>query len=35
MADQGPDELAKKTFVYTMLGTVIYIGVVFAFVLYR
>ncbi len=35
MSDQGPDELAKKAFVYTMVGTAIYIGVVFAFILHR
>ena len=35
MANQGPDELAKSTFLYTMVGTVIYIGVVVAFILYR
>lgn len=35
MANQGPHELAKRTFIYTMVGTIIYIGVVFAFVLHR
>ena len=35
MSDENPDEVAKKTFVYTMLGTAIYVGVVFAFILFR
>ncbi len=34
MADQDPaNELAKKTFLLTMVGAAIYIGVVFAFIL--
>jgi hypothetical protein len=35
VADQGPDQLAKKTFIYTMIGAAIYIGVVFAWILWR
>jgi hypothetical protein len=35
MADQEikPDSLAKKAFIITMLGAILYIGVVFGFVI--
>ena len=34
MADNdSPDDVAKKTFVITMISAVLYIGVVFAFIL--
>ena len=35
MNHPNPEELAKKLFVYTVLGAVAYIGVVFAFILFR
>ncbi len=30
-----PDDIAKKIFAYTMLGTALYVGVVFGFILFR
>lgn len=35
MAEQTPDDISKKFFLYTMLGTALYAGVVFVFILSR
>ncbi len=31
--DESPDDVAKKTFVITMISAVLYIGAVFVFIL--
>ncbi len=35
MSEHDPDAIAKKFFVYTMVGTAIYIGVVCGFVFFQ
>lgn len=35
MSQEEPLAVAKKIFVYTMLGTGLYVGVVFVFILFR
>jgi len=32
---QDAQAVARKVFLYTMLGTALYVGVVFAFILFR
>jgi hypothetical protein len=33
-SDDSPDQMAKKVFVVTMIGTVLYVGTVFIFILW-